>query len=102
MNDFLSSLTESEDYEFNLFKYWLHNIIVDWNNKVKATNLFSANESLITVSWLKYIMNLLLNYSTNPPKLKEFRKMVKQNKKKLFNEYQVCGWKCLNDPSEKR
>lgn len=101
LNDFLSTLTESEDYQFNLFKYWLHNIIEDWNEKLKVTNLFSENESILTVSWLKYIMNLLAD-STNTPKLKEFCKILKQSKKKLFNEYQVCGWNCLGTigPSE--
>lgn len=102
LNDFISTLTDSADYEFNLFKYWLHNIIEDWNNKLKATNLFSANESLVTVLWLKYIMNILA--SSNTLNLKEFRKIVKHSKKKLFKEYQVCGWNCLktNGTREKR
>lgn len=91
---FCKSLTESEDFQYNLFKVWLHQTLTDWYSQVIASNLFKGNTEHALILFLYFLINYITTIGSEA-NLPEFINLVNTKCDLFYSEFLMKEWYCF-------
>lgn len=94
---FLESIKSTEYFSYTLQKCWICELISEWLNEIKTSELFHHYEFFVIVLWFIRLYDFLKNNEEKFDDIDDFFVLFELKNSDLYTQFVVFGWDCLID-----
>lgn len=97
VENFLEILQSTEYFSYTLQKCWIYELISEWLNEIKTSELFHHYEFFVIVLWFIRLYDFLKDNEEVFDDVDDFFLLFELRNSDLYNQFVVFGWECLID-----